>query len=95
MEIGKKFIDGEGDSFHVQRTFTNEPYLEKAAMMREQGLGMSGESRCIGVIPQHLLAQWLKEAGVDHSDTQAAEDVLKRKILSGDFDKFRVWKGTY
>ncbi len=43
----------------------------------------------------HILSQWLKEAGVDWSDRGAAQEVIKRKMLSGDFAKFRVWEGTY
>jgi len=46
-------------------------------------------------LPAHLFYEWLKEAGVDPSDKEAAEEVLRRKMLSGDFDKLRVWKGTY
>lgn len=28
-------------------------------------------------------------------DVHARGEVVKRKILSGEFDKLRVWKGTY
>jgi hypothetical protein len=41
------------------------------------------------------MSQWLKEAGVDWSDHGAAQEVIKRKMLSGDFNKFRVWEGKY
>ena len=40
-------------------------------------------------------ARALKEAGVKWDDVEARQQVVKRKILSGEFDKFRVWKGTY
>jgi len=42
----------------------------------------------------HLLSQWLKEAGVSWGSKEA-KDVIKRKMLSGDFDKLRNWQGTY
>jgi hypothetical protein len=41
-----------------------------------------------------LIHEWLKEAGVSHDDP-AAQDVLRKKLLSGDADAFRVWKGTF
>jgi hypothetical protein len=43
----------------------------------------------------YLIAEWMKEAGVDPSDNEARQEIMKRKILSGEFDKFRVWKGTW
>ena len=43
----------------------------------------------------HLVAQWIKEAGLEWSDKQATQDLIRKKMLSGDFDKFRIWKGTY
>jgi hypothetical protein len=42
-----------------------------------------------------VLATWLKEAGVSWSDTEAAKEVVKRKMMSGEFSKFRVWEGSY
>jgi hypothetical protein len=42
-----------------------------------------------------LLNVWLKEAGVQWTDTQAVKDVLKRKLMSNEFRDLRVWEGTY
>jgi hypothetical protein len=64
-------------------------------MLREAGVGQTGESRLVGTIPMHIVAEWMKEAGLSWDDNEAKKDVIKRKMLSGDFDKFRVWKGTY
>jgi len=47
-----------------------------------------------GEIPLHIVEMWAKEAGIKWGDP-AMKDVIKRKLLSGDFDKFRVWKGTF
>ena len=49
----------------------------------------------IGVVDAALLGEWLKEAGVEWHDTDAKAEVVKRKMLSGDFDKLRVWDKTY
>jgi len=41
-----------------------------------------------------LLTEWAKEAGITMDDP-AMKEIVKRKMLSGDFDKFRVYMGTY
>ena len=56
---------------------------------------MSGEKRLAGFLDGAVLATWLKEAGVAWSDTEAAKEVVKRKMQSGEFSKFRVWEGSY
>jgi hypothetical protein len=92
-KISEQFYQDGDKLVHVkQHDYT--PALEQAAFMRENGNATFGESVCIGVIDRALMAQWLKEAGVK-SDDPAAEEVLKRKMLSGEFDKFRVWDKNY
>ena len=49
----------------------------------------------VGFLDPAMLGVWLKEAGVAWSDTEAAKEVIQRKIISGEFAKFRVWEGTY
>jgi hypothetical protein len=56
---------------------------------------MTGESRLVGVIPMHIMQEWFKEAGVSWDDREACKEIVKRKMLSGDFDKLRVWEGSY
>jgi hypothetical protein len=38
---------------------------------------------------------WCDEAGIKWSDTQAKKEIIRKKMLSGEFDKLRVWKGTF
>ena len=94
MKIGEK-IKFEGDQVVIQKTHDVTPELHRAQMLRDAGKGQKGESRLVGSIPLNLIAEWCKEAGVKWDDTHARQEVVKRKILSGEFDKFRVWKGTY
>lgn len=94
MKIGEK-IKFEGDQVVIQKTHDVTPEMHRAQMLRDAGKGQKGESRLVGTIPLNLIADWCKEAGVKWDDTQARQEVVKRKILSGEFDKFRVWKGTY
>ena len=94
MKVGEKFIDNHDGTFVVQRQFNNEPYLNRVEKIRELNGGIMGESRLAGEIPLHIVETWAKEAGIKWDDP-AMKDVIKRKLLSGDFDKFRVWKGTF
>ena len=95
MKIGEQFIDGEGDTFHLKEVHDFNPTLNAAAAIREVSDGRMGESRHVGRVPAKLFYEWLREAGVKPSDTQAAQEVIKRKMMSNEFSAFRVWNGTY
>jgi len=94
MLIKEKIIPTE-KGIEIQKTFDNDVYIEEAKQIRDQGLGQTGENRLVGRIPIHLVVQWMKEAGLSWSDTEAKKDLIRKKMLSGEFDAFRVWKGTY
>ena len=94
MLIKEKIIPTE-KGIEIQKTFDNDVYIEEAKQIRDQGLGQTGENRLVGRIPVHLVVQWMKEAGLSWSDTEAKKDLIRKKMLSGEFDAFRVWKGTY
>ncbi len=83
------------DSIIIHRKTDVTEDLKRTAALREAGIGIHGDKKFIGSIPTAMIDDWLKEAGVDHSDNEARQQVIKRKILSGDFDKLRVWKGTW
>ena len=79
---------------HVKKHDWN-PMLDQAQAYRDQGIDGFGENKLVGVIDAALLGEWLKEAGVAWDDTHAKAEVVKRKMLSGEFDKLRVWNKTY
>ena len=96
----EEFIDGDGDAFHVKRTFDIAPTLNSAAELRSNGkTGFGGNGigdyRHIGRLDSRIITMWLKEAGVSWDDHEASAQVIKRKLLDGDFSKFRVHEGTY
>jgi len=96
MKTGERATrSADGRTLTIHRRFANDPYLKKAEQMREQGTGMTGENRLAGIVPMHLLAEWIKVAGLTWEDTDAVKDLVRRKMLSGDFDKLRVWQGRY
>jgi len=95
MAKEKETVHISDDAITIKRSTDLTSDLNRAKLLRETGAGITGEHRLIGSIPMAIINDWLKEAGVDHSDHDARQQVIKRKILSGDFDKFRVWKGTW
>jgi hypothetical protein len=95
MKIGEEIFDDEGTKFVVKRTFSNEPYLERVQMMRDAEVGMTGDKRFVGSVPGHLVALWAKEAGVSFTDHAAVREIIKKKLMSGEYSKFRVWEGTW
>ena len=96
MKIGEKiWHDPTQDKLIVQKIHDLNPELQRAEMLRKAGCGQTGESRLVGTIPLTLISEWCKEAGIQWDDIEARKEVVKRKILSGEFDKFRVWQGKY
>ncbi len=96
MKIGEKVtFDEKKQKILVENTYSNQPYLDRIAEINKLGLGQSGENRLAGSIPIHLLKEVCDKLGVEWSDTEARKDVVKKMLLSGDFDKLRVWKGKF
>jgi len=88
-------ISFEHDHMVIKQRHDVSQALKDARMARDAGIGMSGENRIVGFLQPAIIGAWLKEAGVAWSDTEAAKEVVQKKIISGEFDKFRVWGGTY
>lgn len=102
MQVGEKVIEEDGKLI-IQKSHDFSTVLKQMEQIRKAGIiGMDGDTtgkgdaRFIGRIPMALAEQWCREAGVKWSDAGARGEVIKRKILSGDFDAFRSdWKGNY
>jgi hypothetical protein len=95
MKLSEQFINGDGAKFHVKQTFDAQPGLDEAAQLRSAGVGLTGEHRLVGSIPVWLVDEWMKQAGVAPDDNSARKEIIKQKMLSGEFSKFRVWEGAY
>lgn len=96
MKIGEQFIPGDDrDTFHIKETFDAQAALDQAAALRSADATHMGESRLVAEVPMWLVEMWMKEAGVAHNDNAARQEVLNRKLQSGEFSKFRVWDGRY
>jgi len=93
MKIAENFLV-DGDKLIHARTFDNQPALDQAQEMRSAGVGMTGENLLVARIPMNLITDWLQEAGVRWDDP-ASKEVIKRKLISGEASKLRVWEGNY
>lgn len=83
------------DRVVVKKTHDFSDSIKRAQIAREQGIGVTGDNRYVGTVDLDMVAQWCKEAGVSWDDVEARKDVVKRKLLSGEFDKLRVWRGNF
>jgi hypothetical protein len=95
MKIGEKVHFDGSDKFVIQSTYDDNPYLDQAKILRDSGAGQSGDNRLVARLPMHIVSMWLKEAGIRWDDHEAKKQLIRKKLLSGEFDKFRVWEGTY
>lgn len=94
MKISERAFEQDG-KLVVESSHDFNSALTRARTMRDAEAGVTGEKRLVGTIPAALITRWCKEAGVALHDTEARQELLKRKILSGEFDQFRVWQGTF
>jgi len=92
-KVSEQWVEDGDKLIHIKKQNWN-PMLQQAEALRQNGNAEFGESRLVGVLDAALLGEWLKEAGIGWDDPARGE-VVKRKMMSGDFDKLRVWEGTY
>ena len=96
MKINEQVhYDKKNDKIIVESTHDNNPALVRAEQLREAKVGITGDNKLVGTIPIHIIKMWCDEAGVKWGDNEARKEIVKKKILSGEFDKLRVWKGTF
>lgn len=94
-KISEKIIFDD-DKVIFKRTHDASHMLEDAKFSREHSPNtFASDYKLVGHVDMALLGNWLREAGVQWSDTQAVKDVIKRKMMSNEFSALRVWKGSY
>lgn len=86
----------EDDKLIIKKTHDANEMLKDVEHARQHSDNSFGSDyKHVGNVDMALLNVWLKEAGVQWTDTQAVKDVLKRKLMSNEFNKLRVWEGSY
>jgi hypothetical protein len=88
--------DNQYDKIIVKKSYDDQAELDRVAQIRkDSGINKFGSDyKFVGSVPTHLISEWLKEAGVAWDDPARA-DVIKKKMLSGEFDRLKAWKGKY
>jgi hypothetical protein len=84
----------DGKLIH-QRTMDAQPNLDRVQLLKEAPLNPIEDGWLVGSVPLLLVTEWLKEAGVKWDDREAVQEVLQKKLLDGEFSKFRVREGTF
>ena len=96
MKIQEQFIPGDDPGkFYVKKTYDATPTLDAVGRMRSEGVQEFGESKHVGRVPGWLITEWLKEAGVRWDDVHARNEIIKAKLMNGDFSGFRNWQGRF
>jgi hypothetical protein len=93
-KIAERMFLDEG-KLVIQSTHDFTPVAEKAKTLNRHGMDSLGESKLVALIPDEMVNQWLKEAGVRWDDREGVEKVLARKLNDPDFSHFRVWGGRF
>ena len=86
----------EGDEIVVKQTYDASHMLKDAQHAREVTENSFGSDyKHVGNVDVALVNVWLTEAGVSWTDTNAVNDVLKKKLMSNEFSALRVWEGKW
>lgn len=86
----------EDDRLVVKRTFDGNGMIKDAEYAREVSPNVFGsDHKHIGNVDIGKVHEWLKEAGVEWHDMHAVQEVIKKKLMSGEFSKLRNWGGTW
>lgn len=93
MQIAQRRFHDDGRLI-LQRTHDVNPALERVKQLKDAGKEDFGDSKMIAEVPTWLVGEWLKEAGIGWDDP-AMDDVIHKKLTSGEFSALRVWEGTY
>ena len=89
-------VSFDGDDVIVKRTFDADVMVKDAEYGRQVADNKFGSDyKYLGNIDMNLVGNWLKEAGVQWHDTSAVNEVINRKLMSGEFSKLRAWEGKW
>lgn len=94
MKLQERWFEDDG-KLVLHKTHDVTPTLEAVRQLRDAGTDTMGDSKHVGRVPGWMLAEWMKEAGVKWSDNAAMNDVIRKKMLSGEFAALRNWQGSY
>jgi len=83
----------DDDKLIVKRTNDFTPVVNAVKQIRDFTTG--GDTWHVGRIPSALIGMWIKEAGLSWWDTEATQDLIRKKLLSGEYSAFRPHEGSF
>lgn len=98
MKLSER-INIDDTSAHILQTHDVTASLKLAEKMRHaREAGHTGSIPKdwvpVGVVPAVMARVWAQEAGVRMDDADAMNELLNKKLMDGDFGKFRVVDGN-
>lgn len=95
MKIADKMTyDHKTDKIIHQKTYDNSDTIARVDDIKRSEINKFGSDyKFVGSVPMNLLNDWIKEAGLTWEDTNEVNEVMKKKLMSGEFDKLMAWKG--
>ena len=95
-KISESITFNADDQMIIKKTYDANQMLLDAEYARQHSPNAFGSDyKHVGNVDMALVGIWLKEAGVQWTDTQAVKDVIKKKLMSNEFQKLRVWEGKW
>ena len=95
-KISESITFNADDQMIIKKTHDASQMLLDAEYARENAPNsFASDYKHVGNVDMALVSIWLKEAGVQWTDTQAVKDVIKKKLMSNEFQKLRVWEGKW
>lgn len=80
-------IEWEGNRLTKIRTYDLAPTLRNVRLARD-GIGAKfGQAEKVATIPGWLIEMWCKEDRVPFHDSEARLDVIRRRMMSGEYSK--------
>jgi len=87
--------DHKNQKIIIEKQYDHQDAVDRVQRINALGLGDGKDYKFAGSIPIGLLKEVCDKLGVNWNDVEARKDVVKKMMLSGDFDKLRVWKGRF
>ena len=94
-KIGEQ-VTFDGDQMLIKNTYNADHMLNDVKRSREvTENAFASDYKLVGHVDMALVSVWLKEAGVSWTDTPAVKEIMKKKLMSSEFNALRVWEGAY
>lgn len=97
MKTAEKWFEQDGKLIQ-KKTYDHNPLLKRVEDLKSAGADGFSENKLVGVVSLGMMATWAGEAGIKGSDPSywmKMQEVVNQKLQSGDFNKLRVWEGSY